>query len=375
MNSANEESGVTPLIAAAKNEKDECVQLLINKGADVNIVDSDGNTALMYEKHVNCVKLLLEAGADVNHGNQRQKTALMFGADSGREDIVSSLIKAGADVNFADSYGNTPLMYASSAEESIKSVELLLEAGADVNHSNEEGDTALMSAVGSRQNDVVTLLIKAGANMNAANEMGSTAVYNFAISAGEWECAEILAEAGADLNVMSDDKTPLMWAVEEDRETSAEALIKAGADVNKVNHDGCNVLHWAAGRSKEFYQMFIAAGVDVNAKMSESCGGETPLMQCLGNCQYDCAELLIKAGADVNITCEDNLATALFRAQETDGVKLLLRSGARINVRNKEGKNALEQELSRKRRKLEEYYLVLFATGETVNEVNASYYV
>ena len=153
-----------------------------------------------------------------------------------------------------------------------------------------------------------------------------------------------------------DDKTPLMWAVVEDRETSAEALIKVGADVNKVNNDGCNVLHWAGGRSETFYKMFIKAGVDVNAKMSESCGGETPLMQCSDNSQHRCAEMLIEAGADVNITCGGNLATALFWADETDSVKLLLRSGARINVRNNKGLNALEQRLSRKRRKVEEFH-------------------
>ena len=205
--------------------------------------------------------------------------------------------------------------------------------------------------------------------MNSVSENGSTAVCYFAVSTGDWKCTDTLAKAGADLNFMSDGKTPLMWAVVRDCEKNAEALIKAGADVNKVNSDGANVLHLAAGRSKEFYRMFIEAGLDVNAKMSDSCGGETPLMQCLDCSQYNCAEMLIEAGADVNTTRGRFRPTALFYAHETDSERLLLRSGARINVKNMEGHNAVERALWEKRINTEELSLVLFAAGETVREV------
>ena len=102
---------------------------------------------------------------------------------------------------------------------------------------------------------------------------------------------------------------------------------------------------------------------------SDGFGGKTPLMQCLDNSQPDCAEMLIEAGADVNITRDGNVPTALFYADETGFAKLLLRSGARINVKNDQGQNALERRLSRKPRKVEEFSLVLFAAGETVHEV------
>ena len=71
----------------------------------------------------------------------------------------------------------------------------------------------------------------------------------------------------------------------------------------------------------------------------------------------------------MNITRYGNVPTALFYADDTDSVKLLLRSGSRINVKNNKGLNALERRLSRKRRKIGEFCLVLFAAGETVREV------
>ena len=217
-------------------------------------------------------------------------------------------------------------------------------------------------------------MIKAGADVNAVNKIGSTAVHSFAISSGDWKCADTLAKAGADLNFLCDDKTPLMYATEEECYKSAEALIKAVADVNKVNEGGANVFHWAVGRNKDFYEMCIKAGVDVNVK-SDGFGDETPLMQCLDYSQYDVAEMLIEAGADVNITCDGNVPTALFYADETDSVKLLLRSGTRINVKNHKGQNALERRLSRKRRKVDEFCLVLFAAGETVHKVKKSCFI
>ena len=153
--------------------------------------------------HVKCLEALLNEGADVNCADEEKSvTALIAAAKNGKDECVELLINNGADVNVADNNGDTALMHASFDPEGIKSVQLLLEAGADVNHGNEDGDTALMYAVGSRENDTITLLIKAGADVNAVNEMSSAAIYNFAISRGDWKCAETLAQAGADLNVV-----------------------------------------------------------------------------------------------------------------------------------------------------------------------------
>ena len=323
--------------------------------------------------HVECLQALLNAGADVNYVNSKnENTALALAAANGKDQCVELLIKAGADVNNADYKGNTALMLA-SGHGNIKSVELLLEAGADVNKRDIGGDTALMFAIS--HNDILTLLIKAGADVNSVNETGSTAVHSFAVSRGDGKCAETLAKAGADLNFLCDGQTPLMYATVEECYKSAEALINSGADVNKVNEGGANVLHWAPGSSKAFYELFIKAGVDVNAKTSHK--GQTPLLLCMDcscSSQYDVAEMLIEA--DVNITWDGNLPTALFYADETGSVKLLLRSGARINIRNNDGNNALERWLVRKKKqgrnkgeKLDEFCLVLLAAGETVNEV------
>ena len=62
-------SGFTLLIAAARYGHERVVDLLLQRGAEVNLQDSDSWTALMYAArygHERVVELLLQHGADVN---------------------------------------------------------------------------------------------------------------------------------------------------------------------------------------------------------------------------------------------------------------------------------------------------------------------
>ena len=71
------------------------------------------------------VQLLLEKGADVNARSTDGRTPLMFAASSTPE-IVTLLLEKGAEIEARDNKGMTPLMFAASAE--IK--QLLIDAGA-----------------------------------------------------------------------------------------------------------------------------------------------------------------------------------------------------------------------------------------------------
>ena len=85
--------------------QDELVKLLLAKGADVNAVDDQGNTALMLAANAGefqIVASLIDAGANVNAKNKEGLTALGLARESksagepSRAEILKRLTKAGA---------------------------------------------------------------------------------------------------------------------------------------------------------------------------------------------------------------------------------------------------------------------------------------
>ena len=87
------------LLEAVKSNEIEEVKKLIKEGADVNVVDKNGATALhkaSYWDHSEIVKMLIEAGANVNVVNKYGITALHLASLLGHSEIVKILKEAGA---------------------------------------------------------------------------------------------------------------------------------------------------------------------------------------------------------------------------------------------------------------------------------------
>ena len=130
---------------------------------------------------VQCVQQLIEAGADTNcTGGANNNTALVFAARYGHERCIELLLNAGADVNLVK--GGLSALIAASIGGHEKCVELLLKAGADVNVKanntmrRTETDimqiTALLAAAESCNTGCVRMLLKAGAHINTPNKPG-----------------------------------------------------------------------------------------------------------------------------------------------------------------------------------------------------------
>jgi len=127
-----------PLIIAASMDDVDKIRELIKAGADVNERGAGHwhNTAIMEAAmagRTNAVKELLNLGAEVNLRNDRGQTALMLAVAWGMDNntnVLSILIAHGADVN-ADASGETPLHVALvSGDEHAETVKILRAAGA-----------------------------------------------------------------------------------------------------------------------------------------------------------------------------------------------------------------------------------------------------
>ena len=222
----------------------DVVRALIKHEASLDVVDSNGRTALMYAAsgpYHHTVRALLEAGANPNLADKVENwTALMFAAWQGHEDAVAALLEAGADPNIAS--GTVPSGFAtvgghppsSALQEAIRNehfkiAKLLISAGAKI----DAGAAALAGRSGDLE--LLDYLKDQGADWNepSGNAFYATPLCA-AASSGNWAAGRWLVEHGADPNVVAVGQTALKEAVYNDEAEIVDYLLGHGANPNLV---------------------------------------------------------------------------------------------------------------------------------------------
>jgi len=193
------------------------LQLLINKGADVDAKNRRRSTPLHWAIHDEAkVRLLLSKGANVNAKQVQGRTPLYLAAMLGKSaSTLRLLLISGADPNLASANGQTPLMLA-AARGNVAGMQLLIEGGAEVNAKDGAGETALMAACAGGNARAVQLLIGHGADVKVRSKRNETAL-GFAATAGMQAPVEMLLAKGAEVNVRNfRGYSPLMFAASSD---------------------------------------------------------------------------------------------------------------------------------------------------------------
>ena len=152
------------LTKAAANRQEKIISGLLQAGVDPDITDSDGQTALMRASilgHLNIVQILLQRGANPNKEDLRGNTPLHLTALWGCKNVANQLIFAGAELNKTNLWGATPLLYA---VKFIKKeiVQLLVDSGADQTIASENGITPISLAHKLRYEDIILILTRQG---------------------------------------------------------------------------------------------------------------------------------------------------------------------------------------------------------------------
>jgi len=240
---------------------------------------------------------LVEAGAGVNH-RADNGTYPILAAVNGSLECLEYLIGVGADVNISNTYGMTALHWASKNGQD-QMVELLLKSGATASLeaiNDQYRNTPLHFAAGNRHIDIIRTLVKAGANVNAVTSDGKNALQLLWSMERNKEIFALMIESGIDPDTrLGYDTTLLHWAAEYGDNESAERLIKAGADVNAF--PGCTALYEAAEHgSAKIAKMLIDAGADVNAgeTTKRTC---IPIMIAAEKGHLSIVKALVQAGA------------------------------------------------------------------------------
>lgn len=186
-----------------------------------------------------CVQLLLEAGADVTLRDSSRRTALFEAASPA---VARLLVARGLRMDDTDFYGCVPLFDAvSKGEEGLSTIKALVAAGADVNATHDHGYTVFMSAVGSgRHPSVLRLLIESGADPHAVSDYGYNAFHaaidvNFGANAEESvrDTLGYLRDLGVDIEHRNQrGQTPLGRAIDDGTSLEVKVLCDLGANPN-----------------------------------------------------------------------------------------------------------------------------------------------
>lgn len=138
--------GFTCLHLAAKLGHYDTIQYLLSRASKfINCQDDGGWTAITWAieyKHKEIVNLLLSRGADVNIRDKEENVCLHWAALSGCDDIAQALLEARCDLTALNIHGDLPLHIA-ARENHLECVMLFLSRGSDVNLRNKEGATPL----------------------------------------------------------------------------------------------------------------------------------------------------------------------------------------------------------------------------------------
>ncbi|CAI9727062.1 E3 ubiquitin-protein ligase MIB2-like isoform X3 [Octopus vulgaris] len=141
------------------------INFLIDAGADLDMRDRSGSTALHYAVigfQLQVVTILLSRGSDENAMNEKGWTPLHLAAGKGKEwkDVVAALLQTNVKVNQRNSFfGSTPLHWACSWGHTDTVRLLLNHKGIDANVLDIDGNTPLHVAVREQCYDVVTLML------------------------------------------------------------------------------------------------------------------------------------------------------------------------------------------------------------------------
>eukprot|EP00752_Nemacystus_decipiens_P016787 g15024.t1 len=138
---------------AARAGSIEILRAVIERGMDVDVVDTRNRTALHYASRCNnagCIDVLLEAGANIDARENLGFTPLHDASDTVSHEALLCLLKHGATVNAQVDYDlETPLMYAvmhaGTQQGAYRVVDSLLRAGADETMVDNKGRTAVDS--------------------------------------------------------------------------------------------------------------------------------------------------------------------------------------------------------------------------------------
>ena len=353
----------TPVAYAAMHGHAEALTILLNQKASFKMNDEDGMAPIHHAakgNHAKALQCLLDAGADPMSLKSDEdndyvlwnpptigQTPIQLACELGNVDVITTLLQG---LSSHSRSAILPHWAAATGQAKVLSILFLHpEILANINEKDARGNTALYLAACARDSATVRILLHHGAD-----------VYSRSAELVNSENQPVDSKAGS----RGLGWTPLQgWAalrrrgnhehhgtVEEWEKTGA-FLIEAGCDIEARDEKGQTVLFaWTEqlrhgrgtlDRTERFVSLLLKYGANPRATDNE---GNTALHLSLRrNQSTGVIGLLVRAGADINATREEDLVTPLIAAAKIRcvNVKAYIENGADPNLQDSDGNTAL----------------------------------
>lgn len=337
--------GKTPLYEAIANGNKAAAEILLKNGADPNIRDDTGwsalNLACLYEENADLIEMMflskdITPVVQTNDGN----TPLHIASICGNSNIAELLLKHKFDPNVRNKNGETPAICAviKNQPDILRS---LIAAGADINILESNEYSALHIAAMHNHLECVKSLVE-----NGALDPNILAL-RIAIKYKNWEVVSYLTGLIFNINFeYNGDLPPLLSAAKLGHENVLIFLLQLGMDPNLTTVSGKSAMHYAAEKGLLLcMQHLVAAGGDPNLKEED---GWTPLHYAVSHQQENIVKYLIEIGCDVN-EANDKRSTLLHLAARKGNeniMRFLIEKGGDLNKKNKNGQLPLHSAAS-----------------------------
>ena len=346
----------------------ESAAFLLQHGIDVNLKrNSDGFTPLIIAEKMGehtIAHMLLQAGADPNVQDKQGRTAVHYAAGDGDLSMLRLLMKHGGRVYYKSDYFS-PLMFAAGNGHTDIIEELINHYGADPNFCPDGTYTALTDAVQNDEYEAVHCLLRLGASHSIGlktytedrdDKDASMQPLAYAVWHGNIKIAEELLAVGAEPNISYNGFSLLLNRCGDDGDAEMiKLLIEHGADVNTLNTDSQSPLHYILYSKKlpkeELTDLLLSRGADPHQAdgFKENPRHHTPFTYAAsGNGSSELVAVFLKNGANPRISRTGDKWKSLPLIQaaidnQVESLKLLLENKKGINDKDSGGSTALHQ--------------------------------